>query len=283
MGTWDAVIDAEPALTMVLSDAQFDAALSAIATFVDLKSPSTLGHSGAVADLAAGAAAQLGWEEGEVRRLRRAGLVHGFGRLGVSNAIWDKPGPLAAGEWERVQMQPYLTGRMLRQSAALAPLGTIAVQHRERLDGSGYPFGLSGAAISRPARVLGAADAYQSMCEPRPHRAALPAEAAAAELHAEVRAGRLDGDAAGAVLAAAGHRVGRRRAGPAGLTSREIDVLRLLARGMSSREISARLVISPKTARNHIEHIYTKTGATSRVTAGLFAVQHGLLPDEPAG
>ena len=69
---------------------------------------------------------------------------------------------------------------------------------------------------------------------------------------------------------------------PAGLTAREVDVLRLLARGLSSKEISARLVISPKTARNHIEHIYTKTGVSSRVTASLFAMQHGLLPDDAA-
>ena len=95
-----------------------------------------------------------------------------------------------------------------------------------------------------------------------------------------MRAGRLDADAVDAVLVAAGHRVGRRRDGPAGLTAREVDVLRLLARGLSSKEIAAELVISPKTARNHIEHIYTKTGASSRVTASLFAMQHGLLPDD---
>jgi DNA-binding NarL/FixJ family response regulator len=71
----------------------------------------------------------------------------------------------------------------------------------------------------------------------------------------------------------------RRREHPAGLTSREIDVLRLLARGLSSRQISERLVIAPKTARNHIEHIYTKIGATSRVTASMFAVKNGLLPE----
>jgi len=176
-------------------------------------------------------------------------------------------------------MQPYLTERMLHQSPSLAPLGAIAVQLRERLDGSGYPRGLSGPAISRPARILGAADAYQSMTEPRPHRPALSAADAAAELRAEVRAGRLDGDAAEGVLAAAGHRVTRRREGPAGLTAREVDVLRLVAHGLSSREIASQLVISPKTARNHIEHIYLKIGASSRATASLFAMQHGLLAD----
>ncbi len=81
-------------------------------------------------------------------------------------------------------MYPYLTERMLHQSAALAPLGELAVQHRERLDGSGYPRGLSGGAISRPARMLGAADAYASMREPRPHRPAAAARAARRQLPA---------------------------------------------------------------------------------------------------
>jgi DNA-binding CsgD family transcriptional regulator len=277
--TWDAVIEAEPALGVWLSQSEFDTALLAIADFVDLKSPFTLGHARAVSALAADAGAKLGLGDDEVAMLRRAGLVHVLGRLGVSNAIWDKKGPLGAGEWERVRMCPYLTERMLCQSAALAPLGAIAVQHRERLDGSGYPRGLSGGAISVPARLLGSADAYQSMCEPRPHREPLTPEVAAKELRAEVRAGRMDGDVVEAVLGAAGHRMARRREGPAGLTAREVDVLRLLSRGLSNKEIAARLIISPKTARNHIEHIYSKIGASNRAGASLFAVQQGLLPD----
>ena len=278
--TWDAVIDAEPALAVVLSGERLDAALSAVADFVDLKSPYTLGHARAVADLAAAAATQLGLGEDSVRTLRRAGLVHDLGRLGVSNSIWDKPGPLGAGEWERVRMHPYLTERMLRQSTALAPLGAIAVQHRERLDGSGYPRGLSGAAISQPARILGAADAYQAMSEPRPHREARSSGEAAAALRAEVVAGRLDASAVEAVLRAAGHRTARRREGPGGLTVREIEVLRLLARGHSNKQIAAQLVISPKTVANHAAHIYEKTGTSTRAAAGLFAMRHGLLAEE---
>jgi HD-GYP domain-containing protein (c-di-GMP phosphodiesterase class II) len=280
VGTWDAVIDAEPALTVVLSAERFDAALVAIGSFVDLKSPYFLGHARAVADLAAAAGTQLGLSEAEVRTLRRAGLVHDLGRLGVSNSIWDKRGPLGAGEWERVRIHPYLTERMLHQSSALAPLAAIAVQHRERLDGSGYPRGLSGPAISRPARVVAAADAYQAMREPRPHRPERSADEAAAELRGDVKAGRLDGEAVEAVLGAAGHRVLRRRDGPAGLTQREVEVLKLLARGLSNKEIAERLVISPKTAGNHIEHIYAKIDASSRAAASLFAMQHGLLPEE---
>jgi len=278
--TWDAVIEIEPALAVVLTDERFDRALEAVANFIDLKSPYFLGHARAVADLAAAVAEQAAMSAGEVLTLRRAGLVQGFGRLGVSNSIWDKHGPLGPGEWERVRMHPYLTERMLGQSPSLAPLGSIAVQFRERLDGSGYPRGLSGTQISRPARVLAAADAYQAMREPRAHREALGPDEAAAELRADVRAGRLDGDAVEAVLGAAGHRVSRRRDGPAGLTAREVEVLRLAARGLSNKDIASRLVISPKTVANHIEHIYAKIGVSSRAMASFYAMQNGLLPEE---
>jgi HD-GYP domain-containing protein (c-di-GMP phosphodiesterase class II) len=277
---WDAVIDAEPALAVMLAGERLDSALLALANFVDLKSPYFLGHGRAVSELAAEAGAALGLSEAELLLLRRAGLLHGLGRLGISNAILDKRGPLGAGEWERVRLQPYLTDRMLRQSDSLAPVARIAVQHRERLDGSGYPRGLSGAAISREARILAAADAYQAMREPRPHRPERSPEEAATELRADAKAGRLDAEAVEAVLGAAGHRVSGRREGPAGLTQREVEVLRLLARGLSNKEIATRLVISPKTASNHIEHIYSKIGASNRAGASLFAVRHGLLPDE---
>lgn len=131
--------------------------------------------------------------------------------------------------------------------------------------------------LSPAARILAAADVYRAMLEPRPHRAARAPADAEAELRAEVRAGRLDGDAVDAVLAAAGHRPRRRREWPAGLTSREVEVLRLLARGASNKEIARKLVISPKTAGNHVEHIYLKTGARSRAAASLFAMRNGLL------
>ena len=163
-------------------------------------------------------------------------------------------------------------------TALLINVGCHSDAHEQA--GSGYPRGVAGGAISLPARILGAADAYQAMREPRPHRAARSADEAAKLLRAEVRAGRLDGDAVEAVLEAAGHRARRRREGPAGLTAREVEVLRLLARGLSTKQIAERLAMSPKTAGNHIEHIYTKIDATNRVTASLFAVQHGLLPED---
>ena len=239
VGAWGAVIDAEPALAVVLDRrAASTPRCSRSRNFVDLKSPYFLGHAEPSPSSQPRRAPGSGSPRPMSDSLRRAGLVHGLGRLGISNAILDKRGPLGAGEWERVRLQPYLTDRMLRQSEALAPVARIAVQHRERLDGSGYPRGLSGAAISREARILAAADAYQAMREPRPHRPERTAEEAAAELRADVKAGRYDADAVEAVLGAAGHRVARRREGPAGLTPREVEVLRLLARGLSNKEIA---------------------------------------------
>src|SRR5499427_6341648 len=255
---WDSVVAQEPALAVQLGEREFDAALLALAE-------------------ATGNA--LGMPATEVRTLRRACLVLGFGRLGISNSILDKPGPLGAGEWERVRMQPYYTDRMLRQAAALAPLATIVAQFRERMDGSGYPRGLSGGAISRPGRILAVVDVYQALREPRPHRPAASAEEAAHLTRLEARAGRLDADVVEAVLSTAGHESRRRFDRPAGLTAREVDVLRLLARGSSTKEIADELGMAPKTAGNHIEHIYSKIGAKNRVAASLFAVERGLLPE----
>jgi HD-GYP domain-containing protein (c-di-GMP phosphodiesterase class II) len=275
--TWPAVIDAEPALEIVLSDEELESALEAIADFTDLKSPWTIGHSPGVADLASAATTIYGLSDDDAKLVRRAGLVHDIGRLGVSNAIWDKPGPLTAPERERVRMHPYLTERMLASSKALAPIGAIAVQHHERLDGSGYPRGLAGDALTPAGRILAAADAYHAMTEPRPYRDARTAEEAAAELRSGVRQALFDGDAADAVLRAAGHAVKRRREWPGGLTNREVEVLRLLVRGLSNKEIGERLVISRKTAGSHVEHIYTKIGVSNRAQASLFAVKHGLM------
>jgi HD-GYP domain-containing protein (c-di-GMP phosphodiesterase class II) len=279
--TWATVIDAEPGLTAPLADDALDDALEAIADFVDIKSPFTLGHSRGVAELAAIAATSIGLDSESACHVRRAGLLHDVGRLGVSNAVWDKAAALSGAERERVRLHPYITDRMLASSPTLAQYGATAIQHHERLDGSGYPRGVGRESLSPMGRVLAAADAYHAKLEPRPHRDALAAPEAMTWLRAEVRDGRLDGDAVEGVLAAAGHPVRRRKQWPADLTSREIDVLRLLARGLTNSEIAAALVISVKTAGNHVEHIYAKIGVNNRARASLFAVQHGIM-DHPA-
>jgi HD-GYP domain-containing protein (c-di-GMP phosphodiesterase class II) len=277
--SWDLVIDAEPSLGHSLPSGKLDDALGAIGEFAELKSPWRMGHATAVAELAAEAARTAGLPAEDVTTLRRSALVEDLGHLGVSNAIWDKKGPLSPSEFERIRLHPYLTERMLSFSPALAPLGTLAALHHERLDGSGYPRGLSGDAISPAGRVLAAADVYQALTEDRPHRPARSPEAAASQLRGEVAARRLDGYAADAVLRAAGHRVGRRKEWPSGLTGREVEVLRLVARGLSNKQIAGSLLISSKTAGSHVEHIYTKIGVSNRAQASLFAMKHGLMSD----
>jgi HD-GYP domain-containing protein (c-di-GMP phosphodiesterase class II) len=278
-GHWEQVLAAEPALAVTVSDEKFETALEAIGDFADLKSPWRIGHARAVSSLAAGAAVHYGLPERETVILRRAALLHDLGHLGVSNAIWDKRAPLVHVELERVRLHPYLAERMLAASPVLAPLGAVVVQHHERLDGSGYPRGLSGDGISPSGRLLGAADCYQAMTEVRPHRPARSPEEAAGELRAMVAAGRIDGRAADAVLRAAGHRVRRRREWPGGMTAREVEVLRLVARGLSNKEIAQQLLITPKTASSHVEHIYAKIEATNRAQASLYAMKHGLMSE----
>jgi len=275
--SWDELISADPDPHW-LDGSELTAAFEAVADFTDLKSPYFAGHSRGVADLAAAAARRAGHPERDVVTLRRAGLLHGLGRTGVPNTIWDKPGPLTELEWERVRLHAYYTERMLRRPRPLAEIGAVAALTHERLDGSGYHRGLSGTAIPASARLLAAADCYHALCEPRPHRPPHAPREAARHLRAEARAGRLEPGCVEAVLAAAGHPTRRPAAGPGGLTAREMEVLVLLARAATTRQIARRLGIAPKTAGNHIERIYAKIGASTRAAAALYAVQHGLLP-----
>ena len=274
---WEDVIGAEPSLARFVGDDDLDATLEAMADLVDMKSPYMAGHSRGVANLALEAGRISGLPGDELSALYRAGFLHDLGRLGISNAIWDKPGSLTPAELERARLHPYLTSRMLAGVPALARSRELAANHHERLDGSGYPRGIGAAQLTSADRLLAAADVYHAMTEPRAHRPARPESEAAGELRLEARAGRLDGDAVNSVLKAAGHRVTARREWPAGLTAREVEVLGLLARGYSSREIAERLVLTPKTVSNHIEHIYLKIDVSSRASATHFAMQHGLV------
>jgi len=274
--SWDDVIAAAPGAHGRLIGPELDAALSALGDFADLKSPWFSGHSGRVAELAAAAARQLQLPEPEVARLRRAALVHSLGRAGVPNTIWDKPGALTIAERERMQLYAYYTDRILRRGS-LAALADLASASHERMDGSGYPRGLSGAAISPAARVLAVADMYDALTSLRPHREPLPADQAANELRDQARAGQLDRASVDAVLAAAGHSPPTRPSAPGELTPREIEVLKLIAIGHTTANVAKALNISPKTADHHIQHIYAKIGASNRSVATLFAMQHRLI------
>jgi HD-GYP domain-containing protein (c-di-GMP phosphodiesterase class II) len=273
-----AVLDDEPTPVATIGPDGFDAVLAAVADFTDIKSPWLRGHSTGVARLAADAARAAGLSAGAATTLWRAALVHDVGRVGVPNGIWDRPGPLTTTQWERVRLHPYLTERVLQRCAALAPFAPVACRHHERVDGSGYHGGVLGDQLDVEARLLAAADAYHAMTETRPHRRALSAGEAASLLLAEVEAGRFTRTEVDAVLAAAGQAPPPAAAtNPAGLTDREVEVLRLIARGRANKQVASELGISAKTVGHHVEHIYAKAGITTRAGATLFAMEHGLL------
>ena len=275
---WEQALASEPFPKLWIAGDRVDAAFRAIAALTGLKSPWLREHSTGVAELAEAAAWRIGLPAASVTLLRRAALAHDLGRVGVSNAIWEKPGRLGFGEWERARLHPHFTERAFAQSQALAPVGLAAGSHHERLDGSGYHRGTRGSELDRTARLLAAADCYAAMREARPYRPALAAAAAEAELVREADAGRLDREAVDAVLAAAGHRVRQRpRELPAGLTGRELEVLLVLVRGESNQQIAERLGISAKTVGHHVQHVYQKAGVRSRAAATVWAFEHDLV------
>jgi HD-GYP domain-containing protein (c-di-GMP phosphodiesterase class II) len=268
--SWAAALAVAPA-SPPLGDERVHEWLLVFADFADLKSPWTSGHSRAVAALAreaCGPAAEAG------------ALVHDLGRVAVANTIWDKPGPLTRDERDRAETHALVTDQLLRRVPALGELAGPAGAAHERIDGSGYHRRVGAAHLDEAQRVIAAADCYQAMTSERPHRIALSPDAAATELRAMSAGGRLDREAVERVLAAAGHRRAPRTQLPAGLTVREAEVLRLLALGLTTRQMAERLVISPKTADHHVQHIYAKLGVSTRGAAALFAIEHGILEPE---
>lgn len=275
--SWDAVASAEPS-RQVLTGERFVQALQCVADFSDIKSPYTHGYSRAVCELVTGAAGIAGMDDGQTRILSAAALVQELGMAAVPSAVLDKPGRPTEGEWERLRLHPYFTERILKRCAGLASSGSLAGAHHERVDGTGYHRGSAGAQISPSARLLAAAGCYVAMTSQRSWRPAKPPAGAAKEMQELAASGGLDAGAVDAVLGAAGAPVeARRRSWPSGLTDREVQVLKLISRGRSNRQMAEDLVISPKTVGRHIENIYARTGVSTRAGATMFALQNGLV------
>ncbi len=278
---WDSVLDEEPQPHRTLEDAELDSALLVAADFIDLKSPYMAGHSRRCAQLGADAARLLGFSKAEVTDLERAALVHEFGTTAIPNSIWDKPGPLTRAERDRVELHPLLTEQMLRRSTAMEALNPVAACHHEKANGSGYHKGWRAADVEAGALVLEAADIYVGLTTDRADRSAKSGSDAAVELRRLARESLLEHDATEAVLAAAGHGQSgskrRKRQHPGGLTNREVEVLVLAARGLTTQQIADQLFISPKTADHHIQHIYTKIEVSTRAAAALWAMQNGVV------
>lgn len=272
---WDLFLDTEPGVSVPLGPDQAVVVAETFADFVDQKSGWFMGHSRRVAELAAGAAARLGLADEEVERVRLAGLMHDIGRIAVKNGIWDKPGELTPRERQIAESHSYHTETVLRLVPALSRVATLAGAAHEHADGSGYHRGVR--AIEPAVAVLGAADAYDAMTHDRPWRPALDHDEAAAEIEVMCRAGTRHPECAAAVLTEASAGAAVAPVYPAGLTPREVEVLRLLATGMPTKAIAARLLISDKTADHHIQSVYDKTNARGRAVVALFAVEHGLV------
>jgi HD-GYP domain-containing protein (c-di-GMP phosphodiesterase class II)/DNA-binding CsgD family transcriptional regulator len=273
---WSAGLASEPEPHVAVPPWRIDDVAAVFADFADLKSPYLLGHSRGVARLAVDAAERLGLGEADRVAVRRAALLHDLGRVAVSAAVWDKPGMVSPPEWEQVRLHAYYTERVLNSSSLLQPFAALAGAHHERLDGRGYHRGVT--TLPPPARVLAAADVLHALTEPRPHRPPLDLEAAGAVVEAMARTRTLDPDAASAVCTvASAPMTPPAPVRPAGLTEREMEVARLLARGRSNKQIARELVIAQGTVGTHVAHVYQKAGVSTRAGIAMFAMEHGLV------
>ncbi|WP_287387259.1 HD domain-containing phosphohydrolase [Mesorhizobium sp.] len=275
----ETILALEPDPPVTLDEAGCDEAFLAIADMIDMRMPLTYGHSRMVAQLAEGAGGQMKLPATDLRALRWSGCIHDIGELVVPVATWMRNGPLSVRERDAAQLHAYYGERALasfgREGEAMAAL---VLRHHERLDGSGYHRKVHASDLSPAARILAAAEAFQTSREERPHRRALSSDAAASQLRAAVREGCICPDAAEAVLSFAGQPSRRTPPRPlAGMTPREIEVLRLIAAGLTAKEAARKLDISPKTADHHIQSVYAKIGVTTRAAAALYAVEHGLV------
>ena len=167
-----------PERVLTVDEPRLDRIAEAFARVIDAKSPYTARHSERVAELAVGTAAVLGFGAVSLRDLRRAALLHDIGKLAISNRILDKSAKLTDEEFAKVREHPLYSLRILERAPCFASIAWIAAAHHERLDGSGYPFGLSAEKLTTPMRVLAVADVYEALTAERPYRAALAHEVA---------------------------------------------------------------------------------------------------------
>lgn len=270
------LLEAEPHPHRNVAERDLDASLETLAEMVDAQTSDRHGWSRRLADLVV-RAAPLVLPPDEGILVRRAALVQGLGRLTVESSIWSLARPFRPSERERVRLVPYHTERILSASPALAPLGALASASFERLDGSGYPKGTRGQFLSRGSKLLAVATVHQALTSDRPHRRALSAEAARTVLEEEVSRGRLDADCVSVVLGVASGSGRRARVQlPFELAPRELDVLRLIAQGMSNKDMALRLKLSPRTVGHHVERLYAKIHVRTRAEATRFALENSL-------
>src|SRR5579862_1734443 len=180
------VMALEPAARAIMIDEErLDSIAEAFADIIDAKSNFTYGHSQRVAHYAEIVALELGVSASRRRWLHRGALLHDIGKLAVSNAILDKPGPLDGREWDAVKKHAHFTEEILLRVRVFNELAPVAGAHHERLDGMGYPKSLAGDAISLETRIITAADIFDAITAARPYRQAIPVQEALAIMERE--------------------------------------------------------------------------------------------------
>lgn len=277
----DVLLAAEPRPVSMTTEDDLDDILRTFGDAVDLKAPFLHGHSTEVARLTRAAANAMRLSPKEAHDAGHAAHVHDLGRAAVPSGIWERAGGLGSDAWLQVRLHAYHSEQILARSAPLAPLAKLAGMHHERLDGSGYHRSALAAQIPMPARLLAVADVFQSLTSERPHRRRYSPGRAVDELRTMARARQLDPDAVEAVVSVTGgSRTSRSHGGRAGLTERQVQVLQLVAEGLSNRAIAERLTISTRTAEHHVQDLYARIGVSSRAAAAMHAMEHGLLPQD---
>ena len=277
----EVVLDLEPdGAYRFIDEERLDDVALAFADFVDIKAVMTLGHSKSTARLAEAMGRQLNLPPGEIRDLWRAALLHDLGHVAVGSNILDKPSGLSEAERERLRLHPYYTRRILAGVPGLREVAELAGQHHEWLNGQGYDRGLQAGALSLGARILALVDAF----EDRTNHSGGPEAVEPADILRAMQpelGTRFDPacfDALAAVLKTNLPKATVQRLWPAELSDREVEVLRLLARGLTNRQMAQALTLSVKTVGHHVEHIYNKIGTSNRAATVYFALEHDLLP-----
>ena len=168
------VLGLEPGIAVAATPQRIDDICEAFAEVIDAKSPYTFQHSNGVAAVSCLIAEELGLGPSTLVLVRRAALLHDIGKLGVSNAILEKPGKLNDAEWQAMRKHPAYTRIILEKISSFEHLAYVAGAHHERLDGTGYPEGLTAGQLTLPARVIAVADMFQALTEKRSYRGSVP-------------------------------------------------------------------------------------------------------------
>jgi HD-GYP domain-containing protein (c-di-GMP phosphodiesterase class II) len=258
---------------------RLDEVVLAFAHFADAKSVATLGHAAGTAQMAEAIARRMGLPADEITTLRRAALLHDLGLVAVGVNLIEKRGSLTPAEQEKVRLHPYYTERILASVPGLQAVAPIAGGHHEWLNGQGYYRGLSGQAVPLGARILAVADAFQELTEGYPGHPARERDDAFQALAPQVGSQLAPEcyEALAQVLSLTRPPSAPRRELPAGLTEREVQVLQLIARGRTNRQVADQLGLSNKTVGHHVEHIYNKIGVSTRAAAVFYALEHELI------